>query len=165
MAFPGRAAELDDRMGLNLSIAAQVSKLMKLCFIQERKYAPYSKWFGSAFSELNISSKLLPVLQQIFDQTGWTEKEEQLIEAYRIVAENHNKLEITEPIEIKITPFYSRPYLIINTQDFGEAIKKKIKSEELVKLKASASSINQISNETFLLDDISSCKKIIDVLK
>lgn len=138
---------------------------MKLCFIQERKYAPYNKWFGSAFSELNIASRLLHVLKQLFNQTGWTEKEELLMQAYRIVAENHNKLKITEAIEIKITPFHSRPYLIINTQYFVEAIKEKIKTEELVKIKSSVSSINQISNETFILDDISSCKKIIDSLK
>lgn len=133
--------------------------------MQERKYAPYSKWFGSAFSELNISSILLPVLQQLFNQTGWSEKEELLMQAYKIVAENHNKLEITDSIEIKITLFHSRPYLIINTQDFVEAIKKNIKSEELVKLKSSISSINQIANETFIIDDISNCKKIIDALK
>jgi len=165
MAFPGREAELSDTIGLNLIIATQVNKLLKLCFLQERQYAPYNKWFGTGFSELNISSKLVPALQQLFDQKEWTKKEEQLIHAYTIVAENHNNLKITDPIEIKIIPFFNRPYLILDTRNFEEALKKKIYSKKLVELKPSTSAINQISNETFILDDISSCKKIIDSLE
>ena len=38
-------------------IAARLARdLMRLCFLIERRYAPYSKWFGTAFAELDAAA-------------------------------------------------------------------------------------------------------------
>jgi Domain of unknown function (DUF4037) len=54
-AFVGRAGEVGDDVGSALIAAALVRDLMGLCFLLERRYAPYSKWFGTAFAELGCA--------------------------------------------------------------------------------------------------------------
>ncbi|MCA1850243.1 MAG: DUF4037 domain-containing protein, partial [Acidobacteria bacterium] len=49
-AFVGRAGYVGDELGSTIIAARIVKNLMRLCFLMERKYAPYSKWFGTAFS-------------------------------------------------------------------------------------------------------------------
>ena len=53
-AFVGRAGEVGDDVGSAVIAAALVRDLMGLCFLLERRYAPYSKWFGTAFAELAL---------------------------------------------------------------------------------------------------------------
>ncbi|HUT80654.1 MAG TPA: DUF4037 domain-containing protein [Candidatus Bathyarchaeia archaeon] len=165
MAFPGRAAELKDELGLQILVTNQIAKLMKLCFLMEKRYAPYSKWLGTAFSKLNCSTKLSPIFRKALVEKEWSKKQEFLVKAYTFVATIHNDLQITDSIEIKITPFHDRPYLIINAVDFIEAIRAKITSETLLNIKPEIGSINQISNETFILDDISLIRKIFRSVK
>lgn len=38
---------------------------MQICFLMERQYAPYPKWFGSAFGQLDCASHLKPVLERV----------------------------------------------------------------------------------------------------
>jgi Domain of unknown function (DUF4037) len=45
--------------------ARLVEALMKLRFLMEKKYAPYSKWFGTAFNELRWSQKLAPIFAKV----------------------------------------------------------------------------------------------------
>ena len=43
--------------------ARMAEKLMRLCFLIERRYAPYSKWFGAAFSRLTTSRATISKLR------------------------------------------------------------------------------------------------------
>jgi hypothetical protein len=52
-AFVGRTAEVGDELGSRVIAARLVRELMRLCFLFERRYAPYSKWLGSAFRGLD----------------------------------------------------------------------------------------------------------------
>ncbi len=36
---------------------------MRLCLLLERRYAPYSKWLGSAFARLDVAEELTPSLR------------------------------------------------------------------------------------------------------
>jgi hypothetical protein len=71
-----------------------VLELMRLCFLMERQYAPYSKWFGTAFSGLACASTLSPILSTAVRADTWRERENALIAAYREVASMHNALRI-----------------------------------------------------------------------
>ena len=42
----GRSGFVGDELGSSLIGSQLVSDLMRLCFLMERQYAPYSKWFG-----------------------------------------------------------------------------------------------------------------------
>ena len=61
----GRAGFVGDELGSRVIAAQLVHDLMHLCFLLEKQYAPYSKWFGTAFSRLECASSLAPVLQGV----------------------------------------------------------------------------------------------------
>ena len=56
-AFVGRAVEVGDELGSRVMAARVVRELMRLCFLLERAYAPYSKWLGSAFARLDARAR------------------------------------------------------------------------------------------------------------
>ncbi len=58
----GRAGFVGDELGSALIGSQLVRALMRLCFLMERQYAPYSKWFGTAFSRLDCAADMSPML-------------------------------------------------------------------------------------------------------
>ncbi|WP_239646439.1 DUF4037 domain-containing protein [Nocardiopsis prasina] len=48
--FVGRCAETGDELGARVVASRLVRDLMRLCLLLARRYPPYSKWLGSAFS-------------------------------------------------------------------------------------------------------------------
>jgi Domain of unknown function (DUF4037) len=49
-------------MNLALIGARLVHDIMNLCFLLEKQYAPYPKWFGTAFQQLHSAKELGPLL-------------------------------------------------------------------------------------------------------
>jgi Domain of unknown function (DUF4037) len=70
-AFVGRAGEVGDDLGSALTAAMLVRDLMRLCFLMERRYAPYSKWFGTAFSRLDAAAQVGPRLRRALLAETW----------------------------------------------------------------------------------------------
>ena len=151
--FLGRVAEIGDEIGLQLLLSSQIRKIMKLCFLLEKKYAPYNKWFSKAFSKLSSSEQLLPIMKDIFSTSDWSQQEKLLMEIYYKVAKIHNDQKITEPIVVKTNAFFDRPYLTINFNDFIEKIGEKISNNSPLK-EFQLGSINQLTNETYVLEDL-----------
>ncbi|MCB0058155.1 MAG: DUF4037 domain-containing protein, partial [Caldilineaceae bacterium] len=60
----GRAGLVGDEIGSALLGGRLVRDVMRLCFLMERQYAPYLKWFGTAFKQLPCAAELYPLLQQ-----------------------------------------------------------------------------------------------------
>ena len=59
-----RAGFVGDELGSSLIAARLVRDVMLLCFLMERQYAPYAKWFGTAFMRLQAGPELAPLLHQ-----------------------------------------------------------------------------------------------------
>ena len=95
----GRAGDFGDEIGSALIASRLVRDIMRLAFLMERVYPPYSKWFGTAFRELGCAEELEPVLEAVLNTRKWEERESSLCKAYGIVAKMHNNLEITEPFD------------------------------------------------------------------
>ena len=114
----------------------------------EKEYAPYMKWFGTAFSRLQCALNLQPLLISIFLQENWKEREKILSEVYLILTEMHNNLSITEYIEPKITNFHDRPYVVPHSERFVQALVRKVKSPRLKSLKKPIGSVNQFTDST-----------------
>lgn len=150
-AFVGRTAEVNDEFGSRLIAASLVRDLMKLCFLMERRYAPYSKWFGTAFAKLACASTLMPVLEQALAAPGWKEREHWLSRAYEHVARMHNALQITPPLESSVSPYYGRPFLVIWGDRFVEAIEAAITDPEVKALPPKIGSVDQFSDSTDIL--------------
>lgn len=73
--FVGRCGDVGDDLGSALVAASLVRDLMRLCFLIERTYAPYSKWFGTAFARLACAGQLLPLLAGVVAATSWPGRE------------------------------------------------------------------------------------------
>jgi len=60
-----RAAFVGDELGSAFIGSRLVRDIMNVCFLTERKFAPYSKWFGTAFKKLVCGSTLEPILLRV----------------------------------------------------------------------------------------------------
>ena len=127
-AFVGRAGDLGDELGSQVIATRQVREIMKLAFLMEKQYAPYSKWLGTAFGRLKLGKKLTPVLQDVLLAKTWKAREKKLAQAYSIVARQHNALKITKPLPTTVSKYFGRPFLVIHGDKFASAIKEAIPS-------------------------------------
>jgi hypothetical protein len=87
--------------------------IMSLCFLIERHYAPYPKWFGTAFSLLRCAHDLAPLLLRVQHAPSWKEREAALVPAYSRLARAHNALSLTDPLPEDATQFFNRPFQVI----------------------------------------------------
>ena len=110
MNLVGRAGHVGDELGSSLIGARLVSDLMRLCFLMERRYAPYSKWFGTAFARLPCGPPLVPVLRRVLRAEGWRQRERALMTAYERLAAMHDALALTEPVSPEVTRMWDRPF-------------------------------------------------------
>jgi hypothetical protein len=119
--FVGRCGQVDDELGSAVVAARVVRDLMRLCFLIEREYAPYSKWLGTAFARLPCGPELVPVMRAALQASGWRERETHLVTAFEAIATKFNALGLTEPLEPTVRPFYERPFLVLGSGRFAEA--------------------------------------------
>ncbi len=158
-AFVGRTADVGDELGSKLMAAKIIRELMRLSFLMERKYAPYEKWFGTAFSELRIAKRLTRVFSQILAANSPKEREILLSNAYEIVAIEHNSLNITKPLPTEVSKFHNRPYLVIHGEIFSAEIRKKIKSRA-VRDAPLLGSVNQFLDSTEAMENTDFLEKM-----
>lgn len=119
--FVGRAAEVDDELGSRIVAARLVRDLVRLCFLQERRYAPYSKWLGTAFRERYAFASLGDLLLGILAATDYENRERLLVEVVRILARTHNALEITTHVDESVGIFHDRPFRVLGSGRFVDA--------------------------------------------
>ena len=93
------------------------------------------------------------IFHKIISSENWKESEKYLWKAYEIVANMHNKLNITKSLPTKVTEFYDRPYLVIHWDMFAEEIKKQIKNKDILNIKSDIGTVNQITNTVDLLEN------------
>jgi hypothetical protein len=111
-----------------------------------------TSWFGTAFARLQCAPALSPVLNSVLSAESWQERERHLSEAYRIVAEKHNALGITEPLSTGVTHYHTRPYLVIHADRFVDTIKGRMQNEEVSSIVPIIGSVDQLSDSTDVLD-------------
>jgi hypothetical protein len=109
----GRAGSVGDELGSAVIGSRLVADLMRLCFLMERQYAPYSKWFGTAFSRLACGPRLTPVLRSALRAETWQDRESALMAAYEELAAMHNALRITEPVSTEVEQLWGRPFKVV----------------------------------------------------
>jgi hypothetical protein len=108
----GRTGAVGDELGSALIGSQLVSDLMRLCFLMERQYAPYSKWFGTAFSRLPSGPDLTPTLWRVVQAETWQSREDALLVAYEKLAAMHNELQLTDPISTEVEQMWNRPFKV-----------------------------------------------------
>ena len=106
----GRTGWVGDELGSTLLGSRLVTDLMRLCFLIEREYAPYSKWFGTAFARLRCGPVLLPLLRSVVRAQSWQEREAALLAAYEAVVAIHNASGLTQPVTTTVERLWERPF-------------------------------------------------------
>ncbi|MGB8510666.1 MAG: DUF4037 domain-containing protein [Pyrinomonadaceae bacterium] len=139
----GRAGTVGDEIGSAIIGARLVRDVMRLCFLMERQYAPYPKWFGTAFKQLSCADELSPHLRRALSAADWRERDGALAAAYEVVAVMHNALRITDPLPASARDFFGRPFKVIALHGFAGAINARI-TDEAVKRIASRRPIGGI---------------------
>jgi hypothetical protein len=147
-----RAGFVGDETGSAVIGARLVQDVMRLCFLMEKQYAPYPKWFGTAFKKLRCAADLAPVLWKTLQSSNWQERGSALGEAYEYLAHMHNSLGITRQLSATVTNFYSRPFQVIHGGVFASAIQERIADPEVAQIAARGliGGIDQFSDSTQL---------------
>lgn len=158
-AFVGRAGIVGDEIGSAIIAARLARDLMQLCFLQERQYAPYAKWFGSGFARLEAAAFLSPILAATLQASTWTERERHLSAAYTFVAERHNALGITEALPTQVSPYYDRPFLVIHAGRLADAVHAAIQ-DEAVKALPLTGKVDQFIDNTAVLSYAERCRPL-----
>ena len=148
--FVGRAAEVGDELGSRILAARLARDLIRLCFLLERRYAPYSKWLGSAFAQLEAAEDVGPPLERALAATGFEEREQGLVEAFERAAERHNALGATEPVDPAIGLFHSRPFRVLGSGRFVDACLAEVTDPWLRSLPL-VGSVDQLADSTDVL--------------
>ena len=124
--FPGRCAEAGDELGSLVVTARLARDLMRLCLLMHRRYPPYSKWLGTAFSRLPGNAGLAADLTAAISASGYQEREPHLTQAYRAVAQLHNQAGLTAPLDTRTRLFHDRPFQVIGGARFAAALRESI---------------------------------------
>ena len=183
-AFIGRTMQVDDRLGSQVIAARLVERIIHLCFLMEKQYAPYSKWLGSAFKNLKCYSHLAPLLEKVLHAGTFKENDRWFSHIYTVIAEMHNALDITPAVETRTRtysgwhllrsgvedladddPRNTRPFQVIFAGRISAAILKQIQDPSGLSLAATIGSVNQFLVESSdALQSVSFCRNLTDDL-
>ena len=158
-AFVGRTGQVGDDLGSRVIAARLVRDVMRMGFLLERRYAPYSKWLGSGFTRLPIAKPLMPHLQRALLAADWRERQDALASAYLELANRQNAIGFAtfEPIT---GPYHERPFTTINTDDAVEAAHSAI-TDAWIKRLPIVGALDQVSDLTPLLEDAGKSQKLM----
>ena len=158
--FVGRAGTVGDDLGSAVIAARLVRDLMRLCLLMERQYAPYPKWFGTAFARLNCATALTPILHGVLRAATWQEREKHLSAAYEIGAAMHNDLGITAPVPARVSRFWGRPFWVIHGDKIARVIWDVIQDQEVKRLPFGLGKVDQYVDSTDILSDPGRCRRL-----
>ncbi len=158
--FVGRAGFVGDEVGSAVIAARLVRDLMRLGMLMEKQYAPYPKWFGTAFARLDCAQRLTPVFERTLAATDWVERAQALGAACEIMAGMHNELGITEPAPASVSRFHSRPFMVIQGEQIARSIWAAIEDEAVKSLPFGVGKVDQYVDSTDILSHISRCRAL-----
>jgi hypothetical protein len=148
--FMARTADVGDELGSRIVAARQARELMRLCFLMERRYWPYAKWFGTAFARLECAARVGPHLSAALAADDWREREQALGAAYVAVGGMQNSLRVADPVAIELSTFHDRPYLVIHSGRFVDSLLARIEDPLLAEV-AMSGGVDQFADSTDVL--------------
>ncbi|MCZ6890133.1 MAG: DUF4037 domain-containing protein [Gammaproteobacteria bacterium] len=141
----GRADYRGDVLGASLIASRLIRDVMRLAFLMEKVYAPYPKWFGTAFDRLARAGSLKPLLLAAMT------RREPLYEAFELMAQAHNELGLTNVMSTRCGTFFARGFNVIGGETFAAALREVI-SDAQVKSLPLIGGVDVYSDNTDLLE-------------
>jgi len=151
-AFVKRCSDCNDDLGSRIVCTRIAERLMRLCFLYERKYAPYSKWFGTGFRQLQIDNEINNELVTAISENTIEGREKHIVSAQVLVAKLHNNSHITDKIDVCVQKYFGRDIDVIFADKFAEKVKDKI-SDLVLKEYPHIGSLSQVGNFVELSDN------------
>lgn len=130
-AFVKRCSDVGDEIGSILACSRIAERLMRLAFLYCNQYAPYSKWFGTAFQRLPVDPEIKQNISRALTAKNIQQREYHLVHAQKLMADWHNSLNLTEFVPIKIENYFSRHIQVIFADKLAKATVKKLQNTEL----------------------------------
>lgn len=130
----GRAGYAGDELGSAVIGARLVRDAMALGFLLERRYAPYPKWFGTAFARLRCGPALEPLLHEVLRARTWPERQDTYAATAEALLRLQNALGLTEPLSARASPFFGRPFWVIRGERVATALVERITDPEVRRL-------------------------------
>lgn len=162
-AFVGRAGIVGDDLGSRVIAGRLVRDIMRMAFLLDRQYAPYAKWFGSAFARLPLARSLSPLLEKALRAEAWQERGEALAAAYLALANRQLADAVGDRFEPVIGPYHERPFATINADDIGEATSRAI-ADPTIRALPIVGSLDQVTDSTPVLEDPRAGQRLIGAL-
>jgi len=128
-AFVGRTGECGDDLGSRVIATRLVGDVMRLAFLVERRFAPYAKWFGTAFAGLDCAADLMPSISKALRCRAWHEREAALVCCYSLLARRQIEAGIPGAIAPLTGTFHERPFMVINAFDIARGLRSAIEDE------------------------------------
>lgn len=125
-AFPGRCAESGDELGSAIITARLARDGIRLGLLMHRRYPPYSKWLGTAAAKLPETAAIGRLYHEAIAATAWPAREHALCAAHERLAQAHNTLGLTQPLDASTRSFYDRPYHVIDAGRFAATLRTSI---------------------------------------
>jgi hypothetical protein len=184
-AFVGRTVSVGDELGSRVLTGRIVERLMHLAFLFEKSYAPYSKWFGTAFQQLDCYPRLGPLLDGAIAAESYPKREWFLAQAYTLAVEMQNALGIIPPLasatrtysgwhllrdgvtDIALNdPRNTRPHQVIFADRLADALCAAITDPEVLSLLPLVGSVNQfLVHSSDALQNVAFCRSLAPLLR
>jgi hypothetical protein len=155
----GRAAQVGDELGSRVAGVRQVREIMRLAFLLDKAYWPYTKWFGTAFAELSLASTLAPMLDAAVAAEKYPAREEALCAAYELLADRHNELGVTSSIESRTRQFFDRPFRVLAADRFAFATRDTV-VDPMLRGFPMLGSVDQFADSTDVLSGAGEARKL-----
>jgi hypothetical protein len=109
----GRCGHAGDELGASVLGASLTRTIMLLALWMEQQYAPYPKWFGSAFQQLKTAQTLMSPLEQVRRAPDWQARDRALADTYTALLHRWNALGLIDPVDNAPQSFFGRPFQVI----------------------------------------------------
>jgi len=130
-AFVGRTGGTGDDLGSSVVAARLVRDLIRLAFLVERRWAPYSKWLGRGFAGLELASTVGPHLAAAVAARDWREREAAICAAGRLLGDATNRLGLAVEVDPAPRPFYTRDIQVVAADRFTMALAEAVTDPEV----------------------------------
>jgi hypothetical protein len=121
-AFVARTAEVGDASGSAVSAARLVRDIMRLVLLLDRRYAPYQKWLGTAFTRGRHDDPLPEHLRSALHARDLRSREAALAHAYEDLARRHNRARLTPALDPSARGYHGRPARVLMADRFASAL-------------------------------------------
>ncbi|MFC4072276.1 DUF4037 domain-containing protein [Actinoplanes subglobosus] len=121
-AFVGRAAETGDDLGSRIVAARLARDVMRLVLLLARRFPPYSKWLGKAFTALPEAAGIAAALHDALAAGDAGRRQASLCAAYEMAGDWQNRLGIAESVDATRRPYFDRPFPVIDAGRFVRAL-------------------------------------------